>query len=50
MHVRGNISVEDLVWCKARVLILGWNVRRLGALWYVSVRFYGVGISDREVQ
>ena len=31
--VRGNISVEDLVWYKAMVLILGWNVRKLGVLW-----------------
>ena len=48
---RGNISVEDLAWYKARDLDFGgWHVRRLGALWCVSIRFYGAGVSDREVQ
>ena len=30
MHVRGNISVEDLVWYKARGLDFGVECRRYG--------------------
>ena len=50
VHVRGNISVEDLVWYTARALDFGQNDRRLGTLLCVSVRVYGFGISSREVQ
>ena len=48
---RGYISVEDLAWYKTKGLDFGgWYIRRLGALCCVYVRFYGVGISNREVQ